>query len=92
MDGVSEMKIYLDSSHKKKDFHHSNVELLCTKKELDVMITLLLRFQQKIDWYIEKNRGKTDLGITHMHYQDDNVLWKEGDADIVFYVDLNRQD
>ncbi|MBQ7934998.1 MAG: hypothetical protein IJ333_01425 [Clostridia bacterium] len=78
------MKIYVKNKN-------SNVELLCTKQELDVLIALLLDFQCKINRYLENNIDKSNLGFTHMHFQDGNKLWKKGDADIVFYVDLDSQ-
>lgn len=82
------MKIY--AGNENSSFECSEVELLCTKKELDVLIDLLLKFQGNINEYLEKNKDQLDLGFTHMHYQDNNELWKKGDVDVVFYVDLNN--
>ncbi len=79
------MIAYADIKNKKTSMC-SNVEIVCTKEELDLLINKLLDFQNKIDLYI-KNNGKHGTG--HLHYQDNNILWKETDTDIIVYVDLD---
>ncbi len=82
------MKIYAENIKDESTIMCSDVELLCSKNELDVLVNLLLTFQHEIDQYIENNKDKSNLGFTHMHYQDNNPLWKKGDSDVVIYVDL----
>lgn len=72
----------------KKTCMCSSVEIVCTKEELDLLVNKLIQFQDKIELHI-KNNGQQGQG--HIHYQDNNVLWKEADSDIVVYVDLGNE-
>ena len=67
----------------------SNIEIVCNKDELNILVDALLKFRLEIEHYVKLNKDKTDLGITHMHYQDYDKKTKESATDIVFYVDLN---
>lgn len=85
------MKIEMGNDSGPLDLASVSIGLLCTKKELDELIEMLLKFQFQIDQYLDKNKNKSNLGFTHIHYQDNSEVWKKGDADIVFYVDLDKQ-
>ena len=54
-----------------------------------ILVEALLKFRLKIEHYVKLNKDKTDLGVTHMHYQDYDKKARESATDIVFYVDLN---
>ena len=46
MDGVdNKMKIYAGNRDDDSSFEYSEVDIECTKKELDVLISLLIKFQ-----------------------------------------------
>lgn len=93
MDGVDNtMKIYAGNRDDDSSFEYSEVDIECTKKELDVLISLLIKFQYEINLYLGENihRPKSELGFAHMHYQDNNEIWKESDADVVVHVDLSK--
>jgi len=82
------LKIYVEDN---KHLEYGNVEILCTKTELDLLVNALIKFQSEIDEYVENNKDKTDLGFTHMHYCDYDGICKKSGADMVFYVDLNKE-
>lgn len=75
------MKIYVETS--------TSIEIICNKDELNILVDALLKFRLEIEHYVKLNKDKTDLGITHMHYQDYDKKARESATDIVFYVDLN---
>lgn len=83
------MKIYVEGSAAETASESSNIEILCNKDELNILVDALLKFRLEIKHYVKLNKDKTDLGITHMHYQDYDKKAKESATDIVFYVDLN---
>lgn len=85
------MKAFVGNRNDDLAFEFSDIEFSCTKKELDVLIDLLLQFQEKVNHYIDNNKNATELGFTHMHYRDNNKIWCEDDADIVFYVNCNER-
>lgn len=84
------MKIYAGNRDDEVSLEYSEVDLLCTKQALDMMINLLLQFQKQINHYLSQNKNAELSGFTHMHYQDNNAIWNENDADVVFYVDLSK--
>ena len=81
------MKIYV-----KHNEEIPNVELLLNYEELKGLICALNQFERKIDAYKIKNKGKKDLGFTHMHLKDFVRLKEDGGDDVVFYVDLNDKE
>lgn len=67
-----------------------SIEILMSKQELNEYIDNLLTFRKEIEQYIEENFDKTDLGFTHLHYQDCRKKILKADSDIVLYVDMNK--
>ena len=66
------------------------VDIMCSKTELNELITALIKFQEEINTYVQANKFCSELGITHMHYQDTVSEWEDGDTDVVFYVDMDK--
>jgi hypothetical protein len=84
------MRVFAENYKKtkgKEKYECPNVEIECSKRELDKLIDLLIDFQKEINTYIETNQ-KCEHSITHFHYQDNNDVWSEDDADIVVYVKM----
>ena len=92
MDGkeINIMKAYAGELNKESIIECEEVDLLCSRIELDELITSLIKFREEINIYVQKNATCSELGITHMHYQDNSRTWTKDDTDIVVYVDLDR--
>jgi len=87
MGGVNNtMNIYIEKENSTLEI--SEVEILCSKKELDILIDALVAFQCDINKHVENNNSVG--GFTHMHTQDNIDMKKENNKDIVFYVDLAK--
>ena len=78
------MKIYSD-----RDKQENSIELLLNHNELKKLINGLWEFERNIEKYKADNKGKSDLGFTHMHYKDIDRVGEKDEPDIVFYVDLD---
>ena len=86
------MKAYVNNEFKDLNCEFPDIEILCTRKELHIWIDALVKFQIKIDEFMEKNKNKKIDGYTHLHYQDCIEKLEPGDSDIVVYVDLSKED
>ena len=83
------MKAYTGELNKDTIIECEEVNLLCNITELDELITALVKFREDIKIYVKKSKTCSELGITHMHYQDNSKTWTKDDTDIVVYVDLD---
>ena len=84
------MKAYVGESDKESVIECVEVDLLCNRTELNELINALIKFREEINVYVENNKACTELGVTHMHYQDNARTWNGDDTDIVVYVDLDK--
>ena len=64
-------------------------EVLLTHHELKELAEALQSFEKQIEQYKAKNKGKKDLGFTHLHFIDACPTGKNSESDLVFYVDMN---
>lgn len=81
------MKIYTEYHKEATD----SVEIrLDNYLELKDVVRALKTFENKIYQFKAENRGKTDLGVTHIHFKDCGLIDENSKTDLVIYVDLDK--
>ena len=80
------MKIYTEY-----DTESDSVEILLDYKELKELTSTLVKFEQKVTEFLEKNKNQNNLGFTHVHFRDLGTKPSTSDPDIVIYVDLDKR-
>ena len=79
------MKIYAE-----QNVETNSVEILLNYQELKDLVGALTKFENEVEQFKEENKEKDNLGFTHLHLIDCDSAFKNGESDIVFYVDLNE--
>lgn len=79
------MKLYAE---KWMDDH--KVEVKMSPSEIRELAEALIEFSSKIERYRLANKGKENLGFTHLHFIDCGPYGQKSEDDLVFYVDLSE--
>ena len=79
------MKIYVEPN-----IETDSVEILLNHNELKMLVKALGEFENEIDIFKKKAQGKSEIGFTHLHLKDCGVVDKNGNTDIVFYLNLSE--
>ena len=81
------MKVYTEYG-KESD----SAEILITYQELKKLLKGLSQFEQEIGEYMSENKDKDNLGFTHLHFVDLIDNKSSETADLVFYVDMDKEE
>ena len=86
MDGeVNFVEIYITNNEET-----DSVEISLNYQELNKLVNSLKKFEDEVNRFKTENNHAPDLGYTHLHLRDCELIDKRSKSDVIFYLNLNK--